>query len=222
MTEQINNPDKGQEQGGRKLTKAEAARKELFIKLSADLEKQGYRRENLTVSAVKANLLGIVAGLIPGIPFAVIYLIVTRGVITEVSEIWYMLFFPVFIVSIIVHELLHGVGWSVFAEGHFKSIAFGVIWQMLTPYCTCKVPLRKGHYITGLLLPAVILGIVPCVLACIFCSIELLFFGGLMLICAGGDLLIFVLILRTKLKGDVLFLDHPTDIGLAAFVRDEK
>ena len=218
MTEQNN----GQEQGGRRLSRAEVARKESFIKLSAELEKQGYRRENLTFSAVKANLLGIVAGLIPGVPFAVVYLIVTHGVIAEVHQIWYMLFLPVFLASVVIHELLHGAGWSIFAEGHFKSIAFGVIWQMLTPYCTCKVPLRKGHYITGLLLPAVILGIIPCILACIFGSIELLFFGGLMLICAGCDLLIFVLILRTKLNGDVLFLDHPTDIGLVAFFRENK
>ena len=38
-------------------------------------------------------------------------------------------------------------------------------------------------------------------------------------ICAGGDLLIFFLIMKSKLKGDVLFLDHPTDVGLAAFVK---
>ena len=134
--------------------------------------------------------------------------------------IWIYLSIPILIASIIIHELLHGTDWIIFTKGKFKSIAFGVVWQALMPYCTCKEPLRKGHYIVGLVLPFIILGIIPCIIACAIGSIALLLFGCMMIVCAGGDLLILVLILKTGLKGDVLFLDHPTDVGLAAFVKE--
>ena len=87
------------------------------------------------------------------------------------------------------------------------------------PYCTCKEPLRKGQYITGLLLPFIILGVIPGIFSCIFASFPLFIYSVMMMICAGGDILIFFLIMKSKLKGDVLFLDHPTDVGLAAFVK---
>ena len=69
-------------------------------------------------------------------------------------------------------------------------------------------------------MPCIVLGIIPAVLACFFADTFLLAFGFVMTVCAGGDLMIFLMILKSKLKGDVLFLDHPTDVGLAAFVRE--
>ena len=209
-----------QKNSGRKLTKAEIARKELFDRLTADLEGQGYIRKNITVSSLKANLLGFVAGFVPTVPFGIVFILLTRGEYTGIGHIWYMLFFPIFIASVLIHEGLHGTGWAIFAKGHFKSIAFGVVWQALMPYCTCKDPLRKGQYIVGLLLPCIVLGIIPSVLACIFGSAALLAFGTLMTVCAGGDILVLVLILKARLNGDVLLLDHPTDVGLVAFVRE--
>lgn len=208
-----------QAKDSRKLTKAEIARTELFNKITADLESRGYRRENITVSSAKANLLGMVAGGVPVIPFFFAYFIINRTLNTDIDTIWVYLMLPIFVASIIIHELLHGTGWILFTKGKFKSIAFGVVWQALMPYCTCKEPLRKGHYITGLVLPFIILGVIPCIISCVIGSIALLFFGGMMIVCAGGDLLIFFLIMKSKLKGDVLFLDHPTDVGLAAFVK---
>lgn len=203
----------------RKLTKDEIKRTELFNKTTEDLGSQGYRRENITVSSGKANLFGILAGAVPANVLAVAFYISTNTIYGDIDNLWMFLAIPIFLASIIIHELLHGTGWILFTKGKFKSIAFGVVWKALMPYCTCKEPLRKGQYITGLLLPFIILGVIPGIFSCIFASFPLFIYSVMMMICAGGDLLIFFLIMKSKLKGDVLFLDHPTDVGLAAFVK---
>ena len=57
------------------------------------------------------------------------------------------------------------------------NMKFGVIWKMLTPYCHCKEPLKVGQYILGGVMPAVILGIIPCIIAIIIGHFGLLLFG---------------------------------------------
>ena len=209
-----------QENSGRKLTKDEIERKKRFEELSAELTGKGYKIKNLTITPGMANVLGTAIGFGAASPFFLIYLLTGSDHNNDNSFAVFIVFFVLFLVSIVVHELLHGTGWGLFAENHFKSIAFGVVWSALMPYCTCKVALKKGQYIVGLLLPCIVLGIIPSVIACIIGNFMLLCYGGFMTICAGGDLLVFVLILKAKLKGDVLLLDHPTDVGLVAFVRE--
>lgn len=40
------------------------------------------------------------------------------------------------IALIVIHELIHGLTWGYFAKNCLKSIDLGMIWTMLTPYCT--------------------------------------------------------------------------------------
>ena len=58
---------------GRKLTKAESIRIKQFALTAADLEEKGYKLHNLTVSTVKANVLGIVAGCVLALPFVLAF-----------------------------------------------------------------------------------------------------------------------------------------------------
>lgn len=209
------------EQSGRKLTKAEIERTERFKKIAEEFEAKGYKRVDLTVTAAKANVFGTLTGIGVATPFGLAFMLTGNLDYHSTSPLVFFLCVLAFVVSIVVHELLHGTGWALFAKNKFKSIAFGVVWQQLMPYCTCKEPLKKGPYIVGLVLPLIILGIIPSIVACILGSYLLILYGMLMIICAGGDLLILFLILKTKLKGDVLFLDHPTDVGLISFVKED-
>ena len=119
-----------------------------------------------------------------------------------------------FVILIILHELIHGLTWSCFVKNGYRSISFGVIWRSLNPYCTCSEPLSKLHYLTGLLMPWFVLGIIPCVAAIILRNGYMMVFGVVMAISAGGDLMIAQLILREKDGGEKLYMDHPTKIGL--------
>ena len=52
----------------RKLTPAEQKRKEQFALICEEMERQGYRKTDLTIGVVKANLLALIVML----PFAVL------------------------------------------------------------------------------------------------------------------------------------------------------
>lgn len=208
----------------RKLTKAEERRLQNFNKISESLKQEGYTKHDLTVSAVKANTTGIIYGLILSIPFVVINSLVNRSISVDFDNNFFtnwIIFFVTMLLLIVVHELIHGFTWGLFAKEHFKSIEFGVIWQMLTPYCTCKEPLNKKQYLLGAFMPCLVLGILPCVISWFNHNYGFFMMGVLMILSAGGDLLICKMVLSKKSDKPTLYLDHPTEVGLAMFVKED-
>ena len=114
----------------RKLSKDEQKRLEQFETLAENMREKGYRRTDLTISIVKANIFAI--GLL--IPAAVIgfglFILKNRGTGISFGFPWW--FFPLYLVLIAVHELIHGLTWAAFAEHHMKDIAFGFMVQYVT------------------------------------------------------------------------------------------
>ena len=129
--------------------------------------------------------------------------------------------FVLFVVLIVVHELIHGITWSLFAKGGFrKNIEFGFIVQSLTPYCTCKAPMGKVAYVLGSLMPCIVLGILPSIAGFLLKDALVFGLGAMMILSAGGDLLVTQMILTHKTDAkEILFFDHPTEIGLVTFER---
>ena len=91
---------------GRKLSKDEQKRKELFEKVSSDYTDKGYRIENLTTSAIKANVFGTLTGFIVAQPFIAAYYLSKTWDGYEPSAAGFMLIFPVFLASIIYSSAL--------------------------------------------------------------------------------------------------------------------
>mgnify|MGYP000385835335 FL=1 len=120
-----------------------------------------------------------------------------------------------FIMGAIVHELIHGITWACFATNKFKSIHYGIIWGVLTPYCHCDEQLTVRQYSIGALMPLFVLGVIPLVLAFPFKSIPLLVWGIMFVSAAAGDILI-VWKLR-KEPSACLVLDHPKEAGCIIF-----
>jgi len=184
-----------------------------------DLE--NYKKEKLTIDLVWANVFGILIlipiGLIFGLPFYLIWRpeidikqlfdsLGPQGVIMG-----FMLILGILILGIVLHELIHGITWAKFAKEGFKSIKFGILKEMLTPYCHCKEPLSVRQYIIGAIAPAIIMGIVPSIIALMIGNVRLLIFGMFFIMAAGGDLLIINLI--RKEKSTDLVQDHPSEAG---------
>ena len=189
----------------RTLTNAELARKEAFEQARVELEAQGYRMHPLVISVVSAN----VGALATALPLDVV-----------LGAGFFLLAFLAFVVLTVVHELVHGLTWSLFAKSGWKSVSFGVIWKYLTPYCTCNEALSRRAYIVGALMPTLVLGILPVLAAYATGSLFLLVVGLLMILGGGGDLTIVLKMLRFKPDGgEVLYLDHPYECGLVAFTR---
>lgn len=204
----------------RALTKSELARKEAFERARADLEAQGFRFHPLVIGVVAANVQALALGLpiIALLGFGFLSLHPEGGFSFDILGA--LLAVAVFFALIAVHELVHGLAWSLFAKSRWKSVSFGVIWQYFTPYCTCSEPLPKHAYVVGALAPTVVLGLLPVLVAYATGSPVWFAIGALMILGGGGDLAIVLKLVRFKPEGDeVLYLDHPYECGLAAFVR---
>ena len=202
----------------RKLTEAEQKRLARFESLSAELTGQGYSRTDLTIGIVRANVFAIFLL----IPLAIIgiglYYMRHQTLTAGFGLNTLICFVIVFAVLIVVHELIHGACWAIFAEHHFSDIEFGFMRQYLTPYCTCGVPLRKGPYIFGALMPLILLGIIPMIAGILIGSMPVLLIGILMADSAAGDIMIAWNILRYRsLAASVVYIDHPTQAGGVIF-----
>ena len=184
-------------------------------------ELENYKKEKLTIDLVWANVFGILIlipiGLLFGLPFYFIWkpqldikqYLDSAGPLG--AGLGFLLIFEILIFGIVLHELIHGIIWAKFAKEGFKSIKFGVLWEMLTPYCHCKEALNVRQYIIGAIAPAIILGIIPSIIAIMTGNLGLLIFGMLFTMAAGGDFLIINLI-RKESSSD-LVQDHPSEAG---------
>lgn len=204
----------------RKLTAAEQRRLEAFEALSERMTGQGYRRNDLTINISRANVFAVLLL----IPLAIIgvglYLLVHQWSIDFGRPGVWILLLAVFVALIVLHELIHGLTWSLFTPNRFKDIEFGVMMDSLTPYCTCKVPLTKAQYITGALMPLILLGILPMVAGIVFGSLRVLLLGIFMADAAAGDILIVWKLLKYRTDAaETVYIDHPTQAGGVIFER---
>lgn len=181
-----------------------------------EMKKAGYRQTEETISILNTNVFGILISLIACAIAWLVYrqvneISITIALRSVTSN--FLLSFIVLIASIIVHELIHGLGWSISCKHGFKSIKFGYNGM---PYCHCSEPLSAGRYLFGAILPFLVLGV-----GILICSVILsnpgLFTAALLnILAAGGDLLICIS-LRKNSKAKII--DHPTDPGYVAFTK---
>jgi hypothetical protein len=205
--------------GERKLTEQEIERKNKFEILCAEMEQKGYTATSVTVSIVLANI----AALFVMLPFIAVmawayYLFSHTIKLSVFTGAYSILILVLLIIFIILHELIHGLTWAVFAKSHFKSIDFGVIWSMLTPYCTCSEPMKRWQYLLGCAMPTIVLGFgfgavtILCHQFFLFLLAEFMIFSG------GGDFLIILKMLLYRSNGnDAVYYDHPTECGFVVF-----
>lgn len=206
----------------RVLTKAELHRKAEFEEVKQNLEKEGYRQKDLTISIVRANVMAMVLTIPFVVAAAVVFFWINApGEVTAGRPPWELLFLlAVFFLLIVLHEAIHGITWAFFAPGHWKSIAFGFMAKYLTPYCCCREPMKKGVYILGALMPTVVLGVIPILVSWCSGSYWWLVIGCLMFMSGGGDMEIVrqILCYRSD-KQEKIYLDHPYECGVVVFER---
>lgn len=181
---------------------------------SRELLAQGYSQSVGTISIAKANVMAFVtAG-----PFVVavffLYLFIWDGMEFSFNFLSFLGFLGGMIISIPVHEFIHGLTWHFFCKGGWKSIYFGVMWDTLTPYCHCKEALSLKSYIAGGIMPFLILGLGLSFLAVALGSPLVLCLGMFNILAAGGDTTICLMLRK---HSHSLILDHPKDCGFVAF-----
>ncbi len=164
-----------------------------------------------TISMLAANVWGTVLGLATAGVLVVLFWLVWRGreLPGSAISVWWLLLSVAG--GIVVHELLHGLGWMLFGGVPRQAMRFGVKWKMLTPYAHSSESMPVRGYRWGILLPGLVLGLLPGVLALASGSLALLGFAALFTLAAGGDFL--MLWLLRAVPPQALARDHPTKVG---------
>jgi hypothetical protein len=122
-----------------------------------------------------------------------------------------VLFLVFLVVSIVVHEFIHGLTWVVFGSKTFAAVKFDMQWKTLTPYAHLKEPIEVNLYRLGGFMPGFILGILFFIASIILGNSYLLWFSIIQTAAASGDWLI-LWILR-NVKSGTLVEDHPSRAG---------
>ena len=183
----------------------------------------GYQEQIEVISVLKANIMAFVtAG-----PFVVIGFFLwiwfqkQNAVLFDITGS--ILFLILIFVCMFIHEVLHGIGWLPWTKNGWQSIYLGIMWEYATPYCHCKEPLKPRQYLVGGLLPFLVLGVGMYLLAFATGSHFLWILSLLNMLSAGGDTTIVCMLFKYLKQNETCYiLDHPTDCGFVAFIKEEK
>lgn len=126
--------------------------------------------------------------------------------------------FAATIILVIVHELVHAIGWK-FASGlSWSRFRFGILWQGLAPYCHAIDPMPLNAYRFGAVLPLVITGILPWLVGLFAVDAALAIAGAVLISGAVGD--IYVLWTLRAVPANVLVQDHDSRVGCIVYEPD--
>ena len=183
-----------------------------------------YEKVLKTISIEKANRWGLILMIPVFFIFTALHIFLWRNSMLEYFREDFtlmkvmkdgFLFFIAFLIGIVLHELIHGISFALFAKRGFCSIRFGVLWKYLTPYCHCTEPLKIRHYIFGALTPSVLLGLTPAIIGLIIGKYLVTFFGIIFIIAAIGDFMVVHLLWNEKPTDYAQ--DHSLEAGCFVF-----
>lgn len=195
----------------RKKDKGKQGIIENYEKQKALLKQKGYEEYNAIIPIGKAYAMTFILAA----PLVILFFIIFISMWGFEWQPMSLRFLLCVIISVPIHELAHGLAWSLFCDEGFKSIRFGMMWSSLTPYCNCKEPLGLYQYLIGALTPLMLLGVIPSIIGIIIGNYSVLCFGTMGIVFGGGDMAIS---LKMRKCRNALFLDHPTKCGFIAFL----
>ena len=190
---------------------------EIFSRVQAELKANGYREKDVTFSSGKATVFGVLYAL----PFITIlglayrFLLLERAHLLETGVLsFYIMFIAIIVVSVAIHELLHGIGWAISSGRGWSVVRFNI--SALMPSCACKAALTRGQYLVGVLLPFLVLGTGSAVFLFLYPGTVSVLTMAVNFVAAGADLLIA---LRAARERGALIADHPTEAGYIAYFK---
>ena len=116
-----------------------------------------------------------------------------------------IILFILLIFWLMLHEVLHGIGFAIFKEVKLDNIVFGMALEKGVFYCMCKQKISKKVIFTSLLFPLTIIGIVTLLLGLIFNNLLLVYLSIFNIVGSVGDIVMSVYFF--KCPSDVIYLD---------------
>lgn len=177
------------------------------------------KKRDMIINMQKANIFAFLLMIAIAIPSVILWLLLWGRPERDGHPLAMITFALVLCLGIVVHELIHGLTWAHYVKDGWKSISFGIMWKALAPYCHCNVPMPLKPYVTGALMPLVVLGIIPWILGFCLGMGYVVAFGAVFIASAAGDIMV-VWILRHE-KSNCLVLDHPSEAGCIIYEEEE-
>ncbi|WP_105616113.1 DUF3267 domain-containing protein [Vallitalea okinawensis] len=174
-------------------------------------------KRDMTMSIDKGQIVGTIVGIIPSMLVVILYYQLWRKDITDALLIFdnividILLYIAILVTLIIIHEVLHCVGFLTCKEVQLKDVKIDVWWKKLTPFATCSKAVDIRTYRFSIMLPTVILGILPVLYALLTGNNFVMLYAIIMLASGGGDMAVMWM-LRKEKRG-VTVKDHPTKMG---------
>ncbi len=200
-----------------KLTPEQLLQQQAMEELISDYSAKGYTVKTKAISMTKANLYALVTGGPLALILFIVYIAKWRSGSLGFTKL--IILIVGMLALFVLHELVHGATWASFCKNKWKSIRFGIMAEMLTPYCHCMEPLTLNQYIIGALMPLIVTGLIPYIISYIIGSYVLMVLSMVMILGAGGDISAVLMVLGEK--NITLLLDHPTLCGCVIFKKPE-
>ena len=167
-------------------------------------------KRDLSISMTRANVIVLFTS-IPVATAQFVIFALLQGT-ERMQPTWnFVVLLAAVLLGILVHELLHGIGWVIFGHKPFPAIKFGFQWKTLTPYAHLTEPVDVNAYRIATFLPGFVLGILVYILSLVLGDGNLFWFSLIHTAAAGGDWLILWLIRNVRAGTQVE--DHPANAG---------
>ncbi len=113
--------------------------------------------------------------------------------------------FLVMFLWLVIHEILHGIGFSLFKEVDKRNITFGAALEKGVLYCMCKQNIHKKVILVSLAFPVTIIGVLTLIIGMWLNQFELVFLSILNIVSSIGDIVMIIYFL--KAPNDIIYLD---------------
>lgn len=163
---------------------------------------------------MKLGILNIISFLIFIPLIGLIYFISPTEFINYFDNCNYILLFSLYFIWIIIHELLHYIGFIMDKEVNNKNVVMGILLEKSICYCMCKQLISKKRILISLLMPLIFIGIVTLIIGIFINDMTLMLLSILNISGCSGDIMMFIF--AAKLPTDIKYydLDDPTSFNI--------
>lgn len=115
---------------------------------------------------------------------------------------------------LILHEIIHAIGFYLKKEVNFKNIIFGIFLEKGVLYCVCKQEIKKKTIMLSLLLPLITIGIITLILGYIIKNETLIILSLVNISGSIGDIMMYIFMKKLPKDIKYLDLDDPTSFTI--------
>ncbi|MEE3343629.1 MAG: DUF3267 domain-containing protein [Bacilli bacterium] len=119
-------------------------------------------------------------------------------------------------VWLIVHELLHAVGFMIFKEVKKTNLTFGMFLEKGIFYVMCKQNIGRRVILTSLCFPIVIIGFITLIIGMSINSFMLVYLSIMNIVASIGDIVMIIYFIKAPRDIIYLDLDDPTSFTVVS------